>query len=119
VIDAVAFTKAYHAALNAFDLDQVESFFAEDAIYKSPGLNGEINGRTEIMHAMRKYFSEFSDQSSQDESMQHVDDNRVLSRWHLMATSKISGNKIERSGTEIISFDNNGLIAFIEVQDER
>ena len=116
MIDPVALLKAYHAALNAFDLDKVESIFAEDAVYVSPGLNGEIRGRDEIMQAMAKYFAEYADQVSTDEFIEKLDEFKVKSVWNLVATSP-SGTKIRRRGEEIVHFNINGLIKKIEVLD--
>jgi ketosteroid isomerase-like protein len=118
MIDPVALLKKYHVALGAFDLDAVEKMFAEDAIYISPGLKGEIKGRGLIMRAMREYFLEFDDQISTDESLEAIDHVTAKSIWHLCATSSKTGEKLTRSGVETIVFDNNGLINRIKVTDQ-
>ena len=116
MIDPVALLKEYHAVLNAFDLDKVESKFDENAVYVSPGLNGEIRGRLAIMQAMAKYFAEYADQVSTDESIEKLDEFNVKSVWNLVATSP-SGTKIRRRGEEIVRFNINGLIERVEVLD--
>lgn len=114
--DPLVLLKAYHAALNEFDLEKVESMFAEDAVYVSPGLNGEIKGRDAIIQAMGKYFVEYADQVSTDESVEQLGQFGVKSIWTLAATNR-SGVKIRRKGEEIIHFNINGLIERIEVMD--
>ena len=116
MIDPVALLKEYHAALNSFDLEKVEHMFAEDAVYVSPGLNGEMKGRDAIMQAMATYFAEYADQVSTDERVEQLDQFRVKSIWVLVATSG-EGQKIERRGEEIVLFNISGLIESIEVMD--
>ncbi len=117
MIDPVVLLKEYHAALNGFDLDKVESLFADDAIYVSPGLNGEIKGRSAIMQAMRKYFAEYADQVSTDECIEQLDDLSVKSNWSLSATSRSTHARTTRHGEEIICLNIKGLIKRIEVKD--
>ncbi len=118
MIDPIALLRRYHSAQNAFDMARVESMFAENAVYLSPALSGEIKGRTAIMMAMRKHFAEYSDQVSRDQEIKQIDDYTVWSKWRLNATSAFSGTKINRQGTELIAFNNNGLIMKIEVKDQ-
>jgi ketosteroid isomerase-like protein len=117
MIDPVALLKKYNDALNAFDLAGVEKMFAEDAVYNSPGLKGEVRGRDHIMRAMREYFLEFDDQISTDESIEAIDPVTAQSIWHLRATSSKTGDKLVRSGVGLIRFNSNGLIARVEVSD--
>ena len=113
----VPLLNAYHAALNAFDLATVKSMFAEDAIYVSPRLNGQITGRAAIMEAMEKYFAEFADQVSVDENIHHLDEFNAQADWRLQATSSLTGKSITRRGSEVIRFDSNGLIQRVDVID--
>ena len=117
MIDPVALLKTYHAALNDFDLDKAESLFAEDAVYVSSGLSGEIKGRSAIMQAMRKYFTEYADQISTDESIEQLDHLSVKSNWSLSATSRSTRARTTRQGEEIIYLNIKGLIKRIEVKD--
>ena len=118
MIDVIASLRRYHSAQNAFDMARVESMFAENAVYASPALNGEVKGRTAIMTAMRKHFAEFSDQISRDQEIKQINENTGWSKWSLNASSAFSGAKIKRTGTETIIFNNNGLIVRVEVKDE-
>jgi ketosteroid isomerase-like protein len=113
----VSLLRAYHDALNAFDLRQVESMFAPDVSYSSPILKSEINGRDKLILAMRKYFAEFSDQVSRDTNIEVIDTSTVKSTWALEATSAISGEKRERRGEETVTFDQNDFIIRVEVVD--
>lgn len=103
---------AYTAALNRYDLDAVGDMFAENAVYVSSGLNGEIKGRAAIISAFRSYFAEHIDQVNVDEDMRVLDANRLQAHWRL------ESSKSKRSGTQIISFDVQGKIQRIEVHDD-
>ena len=107
----------YFNALNAFDLKSVEALFAEDAVYTSTGLGTSINGRAKIMEAFRNYFPEFDDQISYDKNLALVSPNTHHSNWALVATSNKTGERINRSGTQITKFNSKGLIVAIQVQD--
>ncbi len=114
---SVARLIAYHAALNDFDLEAVEAMFDVDAEYVSPGLKGALRGRAAIMAAMRDYFAEFADQRAEDDEVVGLAPNVVQSRWRLTATSTKTGQVSERRGREIVTFNDNGLIARVEVFD--
>jgi SnoaL-like domain len=118
MIDPVALLKEYHAALNAFDLDKVDQLFEDNALYISDGLHGALIGRGVIMAAMKKYFDEYTDQLSHDEEIGKIDSNTAWSRWSLKATSVLSGQTLNRKGTEKIHFSNRGHIMYVEVKDE-
>jgi ketosteroid isomerase-like protein len=118
MIDLARLLNEYHTALNAFDLSSVEKMFAEDAVYLSPGLSGEMKGRAAILSAMRLYLAEFSDQVSIDEYVRQIGSDVVQSKWQLVATSGLTGKKISRSGIEKITFDGNKLIIRVEVIDQ-
>jgi len=114
--DMIARVHRYHAALNAIDLDAVSAFFAGTAEYHSPSV-GAILGKTAIMAAMRGYFAEYPDQHAIDDVVEAVGGNKVRSRWRLKATAKSTGAPYERSGAEVITFGNDGLIQRIDVED--
>ena len=114
---SVARLIAYHAALNAFDLEAVEAMFDRDAEYVSPGLNGAIRGRAAIMKAMREYFAEYSDQRAKDDEVVALAPGVVQSLWRLKATSSKTGEVVERRGREAVTFNTAGLIAHVEVFD--
>ncbi len=114
--DLVKLTMRYHDALNRFDFDAIEKMFAEDAEYHSSGIGG-LYGRDAVIHAMKAYFNEFSDQVSTDDSLELVNETTVRAHWRLSATTKSSGRKVTRQGTETIYYNAKGLIAVVEVQD--
>lgn len=115
-MDPVELLHRYHAALNDVDLDRVESMFAENAEYLSPGI-GAISSRTAIIAAMRSYFAEYPDQVSIDDRVEAVGTDRARSQWRLKATSKSTGEAYVRRGTETIRFTSEGLILRVEVED--
>jgi ketosteroid isomerase-like protein len=114
--DIVKLVERYHDALNKYDFDAIEKMFAEDAEYYSSGIGG-VYGRDAIMHAMKAYFFEFSDQVSTDDSLELVDETSVRAHWRLTATTKSSGRKVTRQGLETVHFNAKGLISVVEVQD--
>ena len=113
----VALLKRYHAALNVYDAETVKPMFAAGAVYISPGVNGQIEGRDAIIAAFSAYFTEHPDQRAQDESIEQVSAFAVRAQWRLAATSASSGRLVERRGIETVSFDVAGLIARVEVED--
>ena len=108
---------AYHAALNAFDLEAAQAMFAVDAEYVSPGLNGVIVGRIAIMKAMRDYFAEYTDLVAIDDDVVELRPHVVQSMWRLKATSSKTGSHVTRKGREIVKFNEAGLIIRVEVFD--
>ncbi|MBI2720493.1 MAG: nuclear transport factor 2 family protein [Rhizobiales bacterium] len=115
--DPIARVKAYHAALNAFDLDAAERMFGPHAEYHSPSV-GAIVGRAAIFAAMRGYFAEYPDQVATAENYTLIAADKVRSDWHLAATSKSTGTSCRRRGVETITLDATGLVTRIEVEDQ-
>ena len=114
--DIMTLVERYHTALNNFDFPAIEKMFAEDAEYHSSGIGG-LYGRHAILEAMKAYFNEFSDQVSTDDSVELLSPTSVRAHWRLHATTKSSGRKVNRQGTETIHFNSKGLITTVEVQD--
>jgi uncharacterized protein (TIGR02246 family) len=117
MIDAAALLKRYHAALNAFEFYAVADMFAVDAVYVSPGLNGEISGRQKIKAAMQEYFAEFADQVSVDEEIEQLNDFEVRTIWNLQATSVKTGLQLSRRGEELVTFNSDSKITRVQVRD--
>ncbi|MBG1232278.1 nuclear transport factor 2 family protein [Aestuariivirga litoralis] len=101
----------YTAALNRFDMDTVERMFAEDAVYASPGLASVIQGRAAIMAAFRAYFAKHPDQVNGDEDVRE-EGRSVTARWTLRSSSS------QRSGMQVIRFNEAGEIDRIDVTDD-
>jgi ketosteroid isomerase-like protein len=119
VSDLEARLRTYFNALNAFDLKAVEAMFADDAVYISSGLGEPIKGRLKIMEAFREYFAEYDNQISIDTNIKSVAPNMFSSDWSLKATSRKNGKLLERVGTQVTTLNDEGLIAHIEVLDEK
>ena len=115
--DPVARLIAYHDAITAFDFPAIEKMFAENAVYDSGGLGGVVTGRGPIMQGFRDYFDAYSDQTSEDTLVEKLDERRVRAVWTSTATHRTTGEKLLRSGIEITTFDDNGLILKVEVID--
>jgi hypothetical protein len=115
-MDPIARVKAYHAAINALDLDGAEKMFAVDAEYHSPSV-GAVIGRDAIFAAMRGYFAEYPDQVATGENYAIIAPGKVRSDWHLRAMGKSTGEPYERRGIETITLDAQGLITRIDVAD--
>ena len=116
-LDPAGLLRRYHAALQPYAADEVSGMFAEDAVYVSPGVNGRLEGRAAIMCAFNAYFAEHPDQHAVDEKVEVLGDRSVRSHWRLTATSAASGQPVERHGIETITFDAQGRIVKVEVED--
>ena len=116
-LDPVALVASYHKALNRYDAEEVRRFFAPDARYVSPGVNGAISGRDAIIAAFSAYFAEHPDQHAVDESIVVLSPRAARSVWRLAATSASTGEPYERRGTETVTFDEEGLIVSVVVED--
>lgn len=116
-LDPVALLERYHDALNAYEERTVKPMFSADAVYVSPGVNGRIEGRDSIIAAFSAYFAEYPDQVAADESVTQVAPYAVRSVWTLAATSRSTGQRVARRGTETVTFGADGLIRHVEVAD--
>lgn len=115
--DPVTRLIAYHDAINAFDFATIETMFAPDAVYDSGGLGGVVSGRGPIMQGFRDYFDAYSDQVAEDSLVEKLDERRVRAVWTSAATHRKTGEKLLRSGIEITTFNDDGLIVKVEVID--
>ena len=106
----------YHAALEARDLDTVSSMLADDCVYVSAGLDA-VSGKAQILASLAQYFEDHPDHQAWDEEVWAVDGWRAASRWGLRAANKRTGTAIHRSGLESITFDEEGMIRRIDVED--
>jgi hypothetical protein len=115
--DSIARLIAYHDAINALDFATIEAMFADNAVYDSGGLGGVVTGRDAIMEGFRSYFDLYPDQVSEDTLIEPVGERVIRSVWKLVASHRLAGEKLIRSGEEIVTFDHAGLIVRVEVTD--
>jgi ketosteroid isomerase-like protein len=114
--DPVAALVAYHAALDAHDVDKVESLMAENAVYESAAI-GVVEGRAAIIAAMRKYFTAHKDHHAWDDSVKATGPYSAHAVWQLTATNNASGEKYHRRGTEEVTFEGDGKVLRVFVVD--
>ena len=107
----------YTAALNRYDLDAVENMFANNAVYMSPGLGGEITGRNAIMQAFRAYFADHRDQVNVDWNVKLIENKKIQSAWSLTATNVRTSEAVSRQGSQVMTFDGEDRIARVQVLD--
>ena len=115
--DPAEAVRAYHAAIAALDFDAVEAFFAGQAVYRSAGTGGTVEGKAAILAAFRRYFAEFPDQHAEDTLIERLGPDKARSLWRLKATSEETGLVSQRSGEEIVTFDTAGKIVLVDVRD--
>jgi ketosteroid isomerase-like protein len=114
--DPVFALKKYHAAIEARDLTSIAEMLVEDAVYQSKGL-GPVKGRSAIVAAMESYFDNHPDHRALDTSVSADGPLAATSSWQLCATNKASGISISRQGRERISFNADGMISAVDVED--
>jgi ketosteroid isomerase-like protein len=116
-LDPVEHLVVYHNAINALDFAVIEAFFAEDAVYVSGGVGGQIDGRDAIMAVFRKYFDAYPDQVAEDTLVEKVGPLAARSVWQLGATDSQTGEKMIRKGEETVTFNEAGRIIRVDVTD--
>lgn len=114
--DPVKALVAYHAALDAHNVDLVESMMAENATYTSPAV-GVVEGRDAIVGAMRKYFAAHSDHRAWDDAVKATGSRQAHAIWQLTATNNASKEKYHRRGEETVTFDADGKVLKVDVVD--
>jgi ketosteroid isomerase-like protein len=115
-LNPVAALIAYHAALDAHDVDVVETLMAEDATYESAGI-GLVQGREAIISAMRKYFASHTDHHAWDDHVEQTGPQSARSIWHIKATNDATGEHYHRRGEEEVTFDAAGKMMRVVVLD--
>jgi ketosteroid isomerase-like protein len=114
--DPVKALVAYHAALDAHDVNLVETMMAENATYISAAV-GVVEGRAAIVGAMRRYFAAHSDHHAWDDAVKAIDTNKAHAVWQLKATNNGSGITVHRRGEETVTFDAAGQVLKVDVID--
>lgn len=114
--DPAAALVAYHAVLDAQDVDGVAKCLAAEARYVSPAI-GDVIGRDAILASIRAYFAASPDHQAFDDEVRATGPRSAESRWRLRAVNKTTGAVTERRGIERVTFDDAGLITLIAVED--
>ena len=114
--DPVALVERFHAAINALDFETIEAFFTEEARYTS-GKVGGLEGRAAIMTGFQQYFAEYPDQVAEDSLIEAVSTVSARAVWSLFATSRTTGEPLQRQGEETITFNEQGRIVEVDVTD--
>ena len=98
------------------DLEGAERLLAPDVFSVSEGL-GHVKGREAVIAALGVYFAACPDDQVFEDEIVALGPLQARSLWKLRATHKVTGVVVERRGTETVSFDADGLITSIEVED--
>jgi SnoaL-like domain len=106
----------YHAALDAHNVDLVETLMAANATYTSLAV-GVMEGRDAIIAAMRKYFAAHSDHHAWDDVVKATGPFQAHAVWQLTATNNVTKEKYHRRGEETVTFDSAGKVLTVEVID--
>jgi hypothetical protein len=107
---------AYHAALEARDMVFLASAFASDAVYRSKGL-GPVAGKSAILASIEDYFAKYPDHKAWDSSVKQESALVASCEWQLRAKDAATGVAFSRHGNERVSFNADGLIVSVEVED--
>lgn len=114
--DPAAALVRYHALLDAHDVDGVAGLLAPEVRYRSVGL-GDVKGREAVLQSMREYFATSPDHQAFDDAVMATGPREAQSLWRLRGTNKRTGVVVERHGIETVTFDENGLVLTIDVED--
>jgi SnoaL-like domain len=114
--DPIAALVVYHRALDAHDVDKVETLMAANAVYESAAI-GVVAGRDAITAAMRKYFAAHTNHRAWDESVTATGPRTARAVWRLEATADATAEKYARQGTEDVTFDDEGKVLRVFVID--
>ncbi|SMC67389.1 nuclear transport factor 2 family protein [Rhizobium sp. RU36D] len=106
----------FHDAINRLDYAAIESCFASDVLYLSGG-TGNVAGRDAVMAAFRRYFETYPDQVASNDKVERLSDRQARSFWRLRATHAVTGEALIRQGIETITFDEQGAITEVRVED--
>ena len=112
-IETIELARAYVALSNAHRNELIVPLFADDAVYSSSAV-GEFHGPAAIGEMMRGFFTRYPDVSWSCENYS-CSCRRVSFDFSLQASDAETGERLQRSGVEHISYDDRGLIKKLEV----
>jgi hypothetical protein len=107
--------RRYVELSNAGALSEALAMFADDATYESSQV-GAFEGREAIGAMMRAFFAKFPGPHWEVPAYHEREPGEVEFDFVMTATAAESAERIERRGTERISFDNAGRIRRIVVE---
>jgi len=108
--EKVQLAKAYVALSNSHHLELIFNMFTKEAVYQSPNV-GEFSGIDEIRGMMNDFFKSFPNVYWDAHGFQCLEDGTVHFNFELIATNVQTGEKIRRSGSEEIVFNEAGYIS--------
>lgn len=114
--DPAAALVHYHALLDAHDVNGVARLLAPEVHYVSAGL-GDVTGREAVLQSMRDYFATCPDHQAFDDEVKALSPRVAQSLWRLRGTNRHTGVVVERHGIETVTFDADGLVLSILVED--
>jgi hypothetical protein len=114
--ELIELTRAYVALSNAHQLPFVLPMFDKNATYLSAYV-GEFKGRDLIASMMGDFFTRYTDVHWLVEDYQPLGDAAVGFKFVMTATDSQGGEPISRSAYEILKFNHQGYIEFLQVKD--
>ena len=114
--ELIELTRAYIALSNAHQLQFVLPMFDENATYFSAFV-GEFKGRDKIGDMMVDFFTRYTDVHWLVEEYQPLGDAEVGFNFVMTATDSQGGEPISRSAYEILEFNHQGYIEFLQVKE--
>ena len=112
--EQIELARAYVALSNAHVLRLVRIMFAEDAAYASANV-GEFKGREAVAAMMVEFFAKFPDVHWQTSNYHNTSANTVRFDFVMTGTNQETGEAMERTSSEALSFNEAGDITRIDV----
>ena len=106
--------RLYVERSNRRELDAIFAMFADDVAYESTQV-GSYRGRPSIETMMRAFFIRFPDAHWDVASYREEAGQGVVFDFVMHGTDTETGERVERRGTERVTFDADGLIRGVSV----
>ena len=106
--------RLYLERSNRGELDAIFAMFADDVIYESTQV-GSHQGRTSVETMMRSFFGRFPDAHWDVDSYREEAGPGVVFDFVMRGTDAETGERVERRGTERVTFGADGLIRRVAV----
>ena len=112
--EKVQLARVYVALSNSHHLELVFGMFTEKAVYQSINV-GEFSGIDQIKGMMKDFFAKFPDVYWDSRAFECRENGTVCFDFELTATNIQTGERIRRSGSEEIVFNETGYISRLVV----